>query len=312
MNPFTKPGSFFRGNLHSHSSRSDGGRTPEQVIGDFRDRGYDFMSLTDHFLPNAMFRKDEEGFITITDTRHLDSDDFVTILGAELHGPAMENGELWHMVAVGLPIDFAPLGENETGPEVFRRAKDAGAWLSLAHPHWNTVSENDALAVIDLIDSVEVYNHASEVSVRRGWGMHHADVLLNKGYMVQQNAADDNHFNKPAMLAFVDGFGGWVQVKSESLDAGSLVAALKRGDYYSSTGPEIIDVQLSDSTVKVRCSPALQVVVHSHGSWDRIAFGFNLCEAELELPEPGKGDWIRVTVVDQHGKLAWTNPIRVR
>jgi hypothetical protein len=80
--PFAKPGQFYRGNLHAHSTRSDGGRTPDQVLTDYQSRGYDFISLTDHFLPNDHFRKGEPGFITVSNTRDFEMDGFVTILGA--------------------------------------------------------------------------------------------------------------------------------------------------------------------------------------------------------------------------------------
>ena len=48
--PFDKPGQWWRGNLHTHSTVSDGKRPPEYVIAAYRDEGYDFISLTDHFL----------------------------------------------------------------------------------------------------------------------------------------------------------------------------------------------------------------------------------------------------------------------
>jgi hypothetical protein len=306
--PFDKPGQFFRGNLHTHSTRSDGGRAPEQVVNDYRSRGYDFLSLTDHFLPNAHFRKDEPGFITVTDTTPYDSDQFVTILGAEVHGPAMENGEIWHLVAVGLPDDFPPLGENESGVEVARRAAEAGAWVSLAHPHWNAVSERDALEVADFIHAVEVYNHASEMGVRRGWGMHQADVLLAKGHRVQLNAADDAHLKNEALL-YIDAFGGWVQVKAASLSSGNILAALKAGHYYSSTGPELHNVEIRDGTIRVESSPVLQVIVSGLGATYRHPIGISQVDVELELPSIEKTPYVRVSVIDANGRMAWTNPI---
>jgi len=306
--PFDKPGTFYRGNLHTHSTRSDGGRTPEQVVMDYKARGYDFISLTDHFLPNAHFRKDEPGFITVTDTTPYDSDDFVTITGAEVHGPAMENGEIWHLVAVGLPTDFPELQPDETGVEVARRAADAGAWVSLAHPHWNAVSERDALEVAGFIHAVEVYNHASEVSVRRGWGMHQADVLLAKGHRVQINAADDAHLNNEALL-FVDAFGGWVEVKAESRTPDALLAALKAGHYYSSTGPELHNVEIRDGRIRVESSPVLQVIVSGLGATYRHSIGIAQVDIELELPSVENTPYVRVSVIDAQGRMAWTNPI---
>ena len=42
-------GRFFRGNIHCHSDLSDGQTSPEHVIGAYRDAGYDFLCLSDHF-----------------------------------------------------------------------------------------------------------------------------------------------------------------------------------------------------------------------------------------------------------------------
>jgi hypothetical protein len=46
---FTVPGRFFRGNLHTHLTRSDGVLLPNEVCCRYRAHGYDFLALTDHF-----------------------------------------------------------------------------------------------------------------------------------------------------------------------------------------------------------------------------------------------------------------------
>jgi histidinol phosphatase-like PHP family hydrolase len=306
--PFDKSGQFYRGNLHTHSNRSDGARTPEQVVGDYRVRGYDFISLTDHFLPEAHFRKEQEGFIGISDTRELDTDDFVTILGAEIHGWAMENGELWHFVAVGLPVDFPEWTKDETGPQIAARAAATGAFVALAHPFWNAVSEVDALSVAGIIDSVEIYNHASEVGLTKGYGMHMADVLLNKGHRLSIYAADDAHFKHPRDT-FKDAFGGWVQVKSESLAPDSLLAALKAGDFYSSTGPELRNVEIDNGVLTVESSEVERIIVTGPGAKSSRVEDTSLVGAEFTLNGLAEGPFVRVTVIDEHGHSAWTNPI---
>jgi hypothetical protein len=306
--PFAKPGRFYRGNIHMHSTRSDGRRTMEEVLCDYRSRGYDFVSLTDHFLPNDHFRKGEPGFITVSDTRAFDRDDFITILGAELHGPAMENGEIWHIVAVGLPLDFEPLRPGETGPEVARRAADLGAFVALAHPYWNVVSETDALSIVDLLDAVEIYNHGCEVEVTRGHGLHMAEMLLNKGHRVNLYAADDSHF-KHQRGTFMDAFGGWVQVKAESLTADAILAALKAGDFYCSTGPEIHNIELSGGTIRVACSPVETILVSGIGATFRRAHDVSLIDFEADISDMKETPYVRVTVVDADGHSAWSNPI---
>ena len=47
---FSKHGNFFKGNLHGHSNFSDGKLAPEEVCNAYIEKGYDFISITDHFL----------------------------------------------------------------------------------------------------------------------------------------------------------------------------------------------------------------------------------------------------------------------
>ena len=44
---------FRRGNLHTHSNRSDGDSDPADVYAWYRDHGYDFVALTDHNSPGT-------------------------------------------------------------------------------------------------------------------------------------------------------------------------------------------------------------------------------------------------------------------
>src|SRR5687768_6541151 len=100
--PFSRPGRFWRGNLHTHSTLSDGHRSPEEVCRFYETAGYDFLALTEHF-------QERYGW-PLVDTRPFRSATFTTIIGAELHSAQdrMELGAPWHILAVGLPLDFAP------------------------------------------------------------------------------------------------------------------------------------------------------------------------------------------------------------
>ena len=102
--PFSTPGRFWRGNLHTHSTLSDGGLPLQAVIAAYQRNGYDFVQLSEHFL-------DRYGF-PIADTRAFRSNSFTTLIGAELHAMATSVGELWHVLAAGLPLDFAPAGRQ--------------------------------------------------------------------------------------------------------------------------------------------------------------------------------------------------------
>ena len=49
---------WFRGNLHTHSTVSDGLKTPDEVIRIYRNEGYDFLAFTDHWKPSGSGEKD--------------------------------------------------------------------------------------------------------------------------------------------------------------------------------------------------------------------------------------------------------------
>jgi hypothetical protein len=295
VTPFDLPGRFWRGNLHTHTNLSDGARTPAETVAVYRDAGYDFVAITDHF-------RREYGY-PITDTRDLRSDGFTTLIGAELHAPQTSAGDQWHIVAVGLPLDLAPPGENETGPELARRARAAGAFIGMAHPAASLLTEADAVS-LDAAHSVEVYNALSGRE-HRADSWHLADLLLNRGHRLTTYAADDAHLqpqDPPPCKA-------WVRVRAEALDPDAILTALKSGHFYSSTGPELYDVRVEGDTIVVDCSPATKITLTGGRPGVELAEGNGLTGCTLPLAS-FRGTHYRITVEDAAGHRAWTNPIR--
>jgi hypothetical protein len=294
--PFSKPGRFWRGNLHTHSTVSDGSLTPKQVCILYRDAGYHFLSLTDHFMQQYGFK--------ITDARAHETPSFVTLHGAELHSGITELGHLWHILAVGLPLDFAPNLPNETGPQITARALDAGAWVAAAHPDWYGLTEGDIIS-LGAIHAIEVFNATSCDHSDKPGGWSIVDVLLMRGKRYFVAATDDAHFKAIRH----DALRGWVWVKSETLTAGAILDALKRGEYYSSTGPEIYDIQVfAGDKLVIRCSPVSSIFVTGHGSLSHYVHGQGLRQAEISLKR-FNSPFCRVTLRDAHGERAWSNPI---
>ncbi|WP_147106973.1 PHP domain-containing protein [Tateyamaria sp. syn59] len=299
---FSARGRFWRGNLHTHSTRSDGVLEPEEVCRRYKAAGYDFIALTDHFIGLYDY--------PIVDTVPFRDADFTTILGAEIHSGAMENGELWHILAVGLPADFAPshspdfmpVDEQENGPTLAQRARDAGAYVAIAHPEWGGLSLADARS-LEAAHAIEVYNHGCQVGADRAEGFWHLDRLLEDGRRLWLCANDDAHFSEP------DHFGGWTMVKAEENTPGALLAALKQGHSYASTGPEIHDVIWGEEEVTVECSAAASVIVQGKGCAAVAKHGESMTRVTIPLARFVYSPWLRLTVVDRAGKRAWTNPV---
>ncbi|HEX2336050.1 MAG TPA: phosphotransferase [Hyphomicrobiaceae bacterium] len=290
---FAAPGRFWKGNLHTHSTRSDAARDPEVVCALYRDAGYDFLALTDHFLPAFGF--------PIVDTRGFRTNRFTTILGAEVHAPATEIGELWHLLAVGLPLDFARTPPSERAAELAARCIAAGAYVAIAHPAWYALTESDVDS-ITAAHALEIYNHTSEVKVRRGDSSSLCDVLLSKGRRFSLCATDDAHFH------IADWFGGWVMVKAETLEPEALIEALKSGLYYSSQGPLIHGIAASGDVLEVECSPASAIMALGRGSASACTVGTDITRARLPIAALKSG-FARVVIVDERGRKAWSNPL---
>lgn len=291
---FASPGRFWKGNVHTHSDLSDGMRTPEAVCATYREAGYDFLALTDHFMAKYGF--------PIVDTRPFRTAGFTTLIGAELHAPATALGEIWHILAVGLPFDFAPLAEGEDGPALARRALEAGAFVAIPHPCWYGLTAEDA-ATIPGAHAVEVYNHTSQLRTERGDSVQYADQLLADGRRIGLIAVDDAHF------ACLDAFGGWLMVKAEANEPEALLAALKAGAYYASQGPLIHDVAWGEDSVEVVCSPAASVMALGRGSRAAQLVEPGTTRARLSLEKLRPGGFARIVVADAQGRRAWGNPV---
>ncbi|MEI4469925.1 CehA/McbA family metallohydrolase [Frigidibacter sp. MR17.24] len=302
MDPFTAPGLWLRGNLHCHSDRSDGALPPAEVCARYAAAGYDFIALTDHFVGRFGY--------PVTDTAGQRGNGFTTLLGAELHSGAMANGELWHLLAVGLPADFAPslspdfqpVPGQESAAALAARARAAGAFVAIAHPHWSGLSEADAAAVT-AAHAVEVYNHGCAVDCDRGEGFVCAEALLNAGRRVTLVATDDAHFHTP------DHFGGWVMVKAPEATPEAILAALRQGAFYASQGPEIRALAIEDGAVVLESSPAAVVILAGQGVATESLRAEGGTAWRLPIGRLAASPWLRVTVVDADGRRAWSNPL---
>jgi hypothetical protein len=301
MDAFQAPGRFWRGNLHTHSTLSDGILPPEEVCRRYAAEGYDFIALTDHFI--GLF-----GY-PVADTLPFRTNCFTTILGAELHSGAMANGELWHILAVGLPPGFAPpdaphfrpVAGQETGPALAARAVAAGAFVAIAHPQWSGLTLDDA-RMITAAHAVEVYNHGCAMGCDRPDGFHTADLLLSEGRRLTLIATDDAHFHEP------DHFGGWVMVKAPENQPDALLTALKAGHFYASQGPELRGIEIAGNRVRVSSSAVSSVVVQGRGTAATATHGHSMTDTEVRIDRLAASDWLRVSVIDRAGKRAWSNP----
>ncbi|MEN3284462.1 MAG: hypothetical protein V7607_5602 [Solirubrobacteraceae bacterium] len=316
--PFDREGRFFRGNLHCHSTRSDGRLDPEQVVLAYKRLGYDFICLSDHFEAEFGWQ--------VTDTSAWRDRAFTTIIGAELSRPG-PLARKWFMLAAGLPLDFAPVADGETGAQLAARARSSGAFVALLHPGFNATTLGDLEHAE--FDAVEIYNHGVARMNDRGDGWYLCEGLLDQGGRLSCIASDDAHFTPNGYGTIA---GAWLHVRSPALETESLLAALKDGAFYATMGPEIHDVVVDRAEVEIHCSPVDVVAITGsghrarsvvHRAWDggrdltyeagtvEAAGADGITRCRLPLDGWAPGDWWRVTMMRADGRRAWTNPARV-
>ncbi|MCD6289939.1 MAG: CehA/McbA family metallohydrolase [Anaerolineae bacterium] len=286
--PFDRPGIWLKGNLHTHTTASDGRVAPLEAVNWFAEHGYDFLAITDH------------NWIT---PPPMDNPPLTLIPGAEIS--TQRCGVDYHVVAIGITEMPGPPGRDPQ--TVIDAVNTAGGLAILAHPYWHDHTLDDLRPLHDYA-GIEIFNTSCWLEIQKGHSLVHWDLLLRRGHRVLGFATDDCHWRIP------DYGKGWVTVRAAENTPQAIVDALKAGHFYASTGPEIYDVSLNERQVTVRCSPAKSVYVIGNDNscpnaihaWD----GEPITEAAVELHPRQK--YFRVEVVDFEGHSAWTQPVWVR
>ena len=286
-NPFAIEGAWYRGNLHTHSTNSDGRKSVADAVGWYRDQGYDFVALTDHRV--------------LSDTRALAASDFVTIPGMEMHGPDPDLGVLYHILGLGIR-SFERSSDDCPAQDAIDRVNADGGVAILAHPYWLGQSAYDMRNLRDFV-GMEVFNSICDVDRAKGHSAIQWDDYCNAYGLTWGLATDDSHW------IYGEEGRGWIVARASDLSLESILAAIRNGHFYSSTGPEIHDVRFADGKVSVRCSPARRISVMASRATGRSFLagrGGLLTEVERELS--GNERYVRIEVEDAEGRQAWTNP----
>lgn len=287
--PFDLPGAWLRGNLHCHSRESDGALSPQDVWDEHRRAGYDFFALTDHDRITEL-SPGQPGPLVLR--------------GAEITLGRSRQGSPMHCVAVGLQAPALP-ASFPSPSAALEWVWDGGAFPVLAHPHWSGFA-SDELASLAGLRAVEIFNYGCARENDKGHALVYWDDLLGRGQTILGVAADDSHWRDS------DFGGGWVMVQAETPSTASIVEGLRRGRFYSTCGPQLLDLQLEGDRLVVRTSPAAAIFWIGAGrlGWSRHAPpGVPLTEAEFQLK--GRPAWIRVEICDAAGRWAWSNPFSI-
>ena len=296
-------GRWFKGNLHAHSTVSDGTKTPAERAQMYRAHGYSFLALTDH----NVFASYPE----------LCTPDFLMIPGTErdvlnkyesyfcLHAVGISEKSVPEKVEQQL-TRYSAQGPDKPWQELIDEMRQSGQLVILAHPLWSRNTPEQFCKLSDYV-GIEVYNNLCEVDSHTGRADYFIDCCLRAGKKVFLFAQDDCH-GIPSINGGRDTFGGWIQVKAPALTHEDLIRSIKAGSFYASTGPEIYDFGVDDEgQVYIDCSPCAEIHFVAYKYRAPSLLGSNLTHGEY-LPPEGQY-YVRCECIDQAGKVAYTNPI---
>jgi hypothetical protein len=321
-NPFSQKGNWYKGNLHSHTTLSDGSASAEEMASGYKAVGYDFLAITDH---NVI------GDIPV---ERADEEDFIVIPGAEIQ--VLCNGS-WGCELLALDVPDLP-GEK-TGdrwddfiPPPIQSAIDCvvdmGGIPFLSHPNISGL-HSTRLMELEHLAGIEICNYCAG---GRYLSTVHWDDALTAGKMLWGIAVDDAHGVPSPVVP-----RAWVVVRSVALTRQALLDAIRHGWFYATTGPQITDLQIRGGEVTVKTTP-VRCIEFVSGPWfcqtfrdldrglitqathqiERLGTRQNMQDLLAKSKQAGLlstdqpfGGYFRVECVDAQGRWAWTNPIAI-
>ncbi len=299
---------WYKGNTHTHTLNSDGDSTPDDVVKWYRQRGYNFLFITDHeYVTNVgplndLFGK-TESFLVLPAQEVTDSFDKKPL----------------HTNALGIDKVVMPNrlpGAIETLQKNIDDIQNAGGVAQVNHPNFGWALDAEQLIKLQNYSLLEIYNGHPLVNNLGGGGRPGAeaiwDSVLSSGKVVYGVADDDSHFFKRIGDPTAPTPGqGWIYVRTAELSRSAILDALRTGNFYASTGVELSDLQADSKQLTVN----IKEQANSKYTVQFIGKGGRLLQQSISNPATynitGNEGYVRAKILESNGKIAWTQPVFV-
>ena len=278
---------WYKVGLHIHTNLSDGRVSPEEAAKIYKDAGFDAIAITDHW---GYYASGELAGLTI-------------ISGCEYNlGHADTAVDVMHIVGLGMKKDPELKEGVHKHQEIIDGINENGGLAVLAHPAWS-LNTPESVRHLKGLGATEIYNSVSDVGQsNRPYSGYFVDIMANEGIVYPLIATDDAHYYDGS-----DETKSYIMVAAEACEPEAILDAVRAGKFYATQGPELT-VEKKGDRIVATCSPCSHICFMSNASWaKRMTRGQNLTGAEYEIKEWEK--WVRVEVVDEQGRYAWSNVI---
>jgi len=187
-------GKWFKGNVHIHSTASDGGKNFSQLAELYSSLGYDFLYRTDHWVLSDV-QSDNTNY------------PLLWLDGVEIHGKDNKNSE-YHVLCLGAISDIS---KEKSFGDILKAIFKQNAIVILAHPYWMGNTFEDALRY--KFDGVEKYNFVTVWLNGKSDSSVFWDMMLENNPNTLSFAVDDAHITSEH-----PGYnGGWIYVTNQSI-----------------------------------------------------------------------------------------------
>lgn len=324
---------WYRGNTHVHTLNSDGNHAPAEVARWYVEHGYDFLVITDHEH--------------VTDPAPLNSlhgatGKFLVVAGQEITQQVADSTHAGglrqaHVNGIGISRVVRPLGERgiargvsvaQAYAHALAEVRAAGGIAQVNHPNFRWSIRPEDMAHLPDSTLFEVWNAQPRINNLGGsdgagntslstealW-----DTLLTRGRLLYGVASDDAHDFRPEAFSTPEATrpgGGWVMVRADTLTPEAIMAALRAGRFYATTGITLADYSATAREIRVTIArPAIRgddrrFVTRFIGRGGRVLAEVPGLEARYRI-RGGEG-YVRAAVTDSNGRRAWTQPEWVR
>lgn len=242
---------WLKGNIHTHTTKSDGDATPQHVAEWYKRHGYDFLVISDH------------NHLTVLDDAGSHPLDWPSLIpGEEVTSTLFGSTVPVHVNAIGIGSFVDPAQEGSvqrTLRENVDRIRRAGGLPSINHPNYRW-----ALKAEDIVETagawaVEVYNGNAGSNSYGGGGLPSAEAMwdqaLSAGNRIYGVATDDSHHYHESSPLLANPGRGWIVVKADNLAAPDLMTAMSDGAFYSSSGVVIGEMKNTTHEIVLEMEP---------------------------------------------------------
>lgn len=310
-----REGNWYKGNLHTHTTVSDGVFSPKNTIDRYKKNGYSFLAISEHMVYSHY--------------PEYETDSFLSIPAAEVHTSKGGTG-LHHMIAFGEPQNTKfhnmehldqELFNTMSTQELINYIRGKNNLVIYNHPYW---SRDDICDIVKLenIVGMEIYNYNCETSWKCGNSEVFYEHFLWHDNFIWCFGTDDAHGARDIN----DYCGGYITVKTNDFSHTGIINAIKLGSFFASSAregeqaPKILDFIFDDGVAKIWCEPCRDVYFYAGcrsyphvfpGGYDFKALHAKkdkpITYGEFKVPENTK--FVRASVQDFSGNNSWCQPI---